>query len=294
MSDLVLNLDLSGIREAISDLQELEAEAKVKAGDLAAQTHLHIKEEVQRGLHARRDMYDEALGSPEQVADGVFVITLDKRAVWIEEGMDAHSMVDDLLANSARTAKDGSRYRVIPFPTSGGPARATPGGLLLMQALKGEMKKRNISYKKVERHPDGTPKAGLLHKFDVNAPARPAGTEGKPGFGKGPVGDVMQGPNAQGGSGGGTPLLAGVRVYQTPLFKQDAQGNRTPDMDKKGQQRATRGIVTFRVVSSKHRGMKWEHPGTEGKHFFEKAEEWAKHQWDTVILPELLKKFGVS
>jgi hypothetical protein len=156
------------------------------------------------------------------------------------------------------------------------------------------MKKRNISYKAIERHPDGSPKTGLLHKFDVNAPLRPAGSAGKRGFGKGPVGAVMQGPNAMGGSGGGTPLLAGVRVYQTALFKRDAQGNMSPDMDKKGQQRAARAVMTFRIVSSKHQGIKWQYPGIEGKHFFEKAEQWCHTQWDTVIVPELLKKLGAS
>ena len=294
--DLTLNLDLSGIREVIDDLQRLEAEAKKKVGDLAAQTHLHIKEDIQRDLHSRRDMYDEALNAAHEVSEGVWVITLDKKAVWIEEGMEPHSMVEDLLANNARTAKDGSRYRAIPFDVQGkGPARATAGGLMLAQTLKAEMKKRNISYKSVERHPDGSVKTGLLHKFNItDAPTRPGSSAGKPGFGKGPVGSVMQGPNAQGGSGGGTPLLSGVRVFQTAVWKKDAAGNNIPDLDKAGRQKGIRGVMTFRMVSTKHIGLKWNHPGLEGKNFFERAETWAKTQWDTQIVPELLRSIGAT
>jgi hypothetical protein len=164
---------------------------------------------------------------------------------------------------------------------------------MLNVALRQELRKKNISYKSVERHPDGSPKTGLLHKFNISdSPIRPAGTEGKPGFGKGAVGEVMQGPNAQGGSGGGTPLLHGVRIYQTAVFKKDAQGNSVPDFDKKGRQKAVRGIVTFRVVSSKHAGLKWNHPGIEGTHFFDEAETWCARTWEHNILPDILKRFS--
>lgn len=206
-----------------------------------------------------------------------------------------HSMVDSLLRNNAKTAKDGSKYKVIPFDQGKGGATTTPGQSLLNQAVRQELQKRNINYKKIERHPDGRPKTGLLHKLDItSAPLRPEGTQGRPGFGKGAVGEVMQGPNAQGGSGGGTPLLQGLRIYQTGVFKRDAQGNQVPVMDKFGRQKVTRGIVTFRVVSSKHKGIKWEHPGLEGTHFFEEAEKWAEDQWTQNILPDILRRIGVT
>jgi hypothetical protein len=292
MSNVTVNLDLSGVEEVVRELKEFQVEVQRKVGDLASQTHLHIKEQVQQKLNARRQMYDDALSRVEEVSPGVFVITLDRKAVWIEEGMDPHSMVDDLLRNGAKIAKDGSRYKVIPFDQGKGGASQTVGQNLLNQALRVELKKRNIPYKSIERAPDGTPKSGLLHKFNIlDAPNRPAGTEGRPGFGKGAVGEVLQGPNAQGGSGGGTPLLKGVRIYQSALFKKDAQGNQVPDLDKKGKQKATRSIMTFRVVSSKHKGIKWNHPGIEGTHFFEEAETWAGQQWEQHVLPDIVKKF---
>jgi hypothetical protein len=292
MGNITVTLDLSGVEEVVRDLGAFQAEVAKKVGDLAAQTHLHIKEQVQHKLTSRRQMYDDALDSVVEVSPGVHVITLKKEAIWIEEGMEAHSMVDDLLKNNAKTAKDGSKYKVIPFDQGKGGASQTLQTNTLNMALRTELKKRNIPYKGVERGPGGAPKTGLLHKFNMmESPTRPAGTAGKPGWGKGAEGAVMQGPNAQGGSGGGTPFLKGVRIYQTALFKKDAAGNSIPDLDKKGKQKASRSIMTFRVVSSKHKGTKWEHPGMEGTHFFEEAETWAKQQWDSQIVPDILRKF---
>ena len=272
----------------MKELQDFQQEVKSKVADLAGQAHLHILEQAQEKLHARRQMYVDALSSVQEVSPGVHVIVLDRKAVWIEEGMEPHSMVDDLLRNNAKTAKDGSKYRAIPFDMGKGRASQTAGQNELNMGLRQELKKRNIAYKSVERHPDGSPKTGTLHSFSVgDAPLRPSGTEGKHGFGKGPVGAVMQGPAAS----GGTPLLAGVRITQTALFKNDAQGNRVPDLNKKGQQKAVRGIMTFRVVSSKHKGTLWEHPGIESVRFFDETEKWAEAQWSNRILPEILARF---
>lgn len=294
MNDLVVTVDISGARELVRDLQEFEAEVQEKVGDLASQTHLHIKEQVQQRLNTRRDMYDQALSSVQEVGPGVYVIKLDASAVWIEEGMPQHSMVDDLLRGpNVRTAKDGSRFRVIPFDQSkGGGRTATAGQSMLNTALRQELRKRNIPYKNIERHPDGSPKTGLLHKFNMDQPLRPGGTAGKPGFGKGPEGEVMQGPNAAGGSGGGIPLLQGVRIYQNALFKRAPNGDMVPNTNKQGLQRATRGIMTFRVVSSKHKGLKWNYPGIEGTHLFEEAEQWAGSEWTNHILPDILRRLG--
>lgn len=291
--NLTVTLDLSGVSEALRELQEFQ-QAVVQAGeDLADQTHLHIKQQVAEKLNTRREMYEAALSKPTQIRPGHWDITLDRSAIWIEEGMEPHSMVDDLLRTGARTAKDGSRYKVIPFDQGKGGDTVGAARRELNLAVRAELKKRNIPYTGIERDAGGKPKEGMLHKFDIlDAPLRPAGTEGKHGWGKGAVGQVMQGPNEFGGSGGGTPLLAGVRIYQTALFKKDDAGNLVPDLDKKGQQRAKRGIVTFRVVSSKHKGTKWNYPGIEGGHFFEDAERWVSHEWENTILPELLKRFG--
>jgi hypothetical protein len=291
MGDIWVELNVEGLVESVKkDLEGLERDTHKAVQLLAAQAHAHIKEQVQAKLHSRRQMYDEALSEVAEVAPGVWAITLEAKAVWIEEGMPPHSMVDDLLKKNAKVAKDGSTYKVIPFSQNKGPTMMSPGSAALAQALKSELKKRSIPYAKIERDPTGAPKTGLLHKFSMSQPMRPAGTAGKPGWGKGPIGSVMQGPNAQGGSGGGTPLLAGVSIYQTAIKGIDGK----PMLDKKGLQKAVRSIVTFRIVSSKHRGVKWNYPGIEGTHFFEECETWLKQEWETNILPDLLRKYSTT
>jgi hypothetical protein len=291
MGDIWVELEVERLVQSVKqDLEGLERDTHKAVQLLAAQAHAHIKEQVQAKLHTRRQMYDEALQEVKEVAPGIWVITLDAKAAWIEEGMPPHSMVDDLLRRGARTAKDGSTYRVIPFQQNRGPTMQSPGQQAMTAALKTELKKRGIPYGKIERDPTGAPKTGLLHKFNMSQPLRPPGTEGKPGWGKGPVGAVMQGPNAQGGSGGGTPLLYGVSIYQSAV--RDLSGK--PVLGKGGLQKAVRSIMTFRVVSSKHRGIKWNYPGIEGSHFFEDCERWLKQEWETSILPDLLRKYTLE
>jgi hypothetical protein len=296
MADIWVELNTAGLVESVKqDIEGLERDTHKAVQLLAAQAHAHIKEQVQVKLHTRREMYEDALSQVEEVAPGIWAITLNAKAVWIEEGMPPHSMVDDLLRKGAKTAKDGSLYKVIPFSHKKGPTQAGPSQQMMTAAVKDELKKRSIPYAKIEREPSGAPKTGLLHKFDMNhgggnipTPNRPPGTEGKPGWGKGAVGQPMQGPNQAGGSGGGTPLLQGVRIYQNAITDKDGK----PAMNKQGQQKATRSIMTFRVVSSKHRGLKWNYPGIEGTHFFEECETWVQNVWENDILPELVRKYS--
>ena len=118
MSDLTLDLNLTEITKAIKDLEKLMPRLNEAAERLAAQTHTHIVAQVQQKLHSRRQMYLNNLKPPKKEADGLYVIILEQPALWIEYGMPQHSMVDDLLGKRAKTAKDGSRYRVIPMNSS--------------------------------------------------------------------------------------------------------------------------------------------------------------------------------
>lgn len=103
-----LNIDLSAL---ISLKEELEPGIKKAlsdaARDLSLQAHAHIVEKVQEKLHSTRERYLAAL-SYEQVDDSTWIINLDKSALWIEEGLPEHNMLDNLLkSKKARTAKDG-------------------------------------------------------------------------------------------------------------------------------------------------------------------------------------------
>lgn len=310
MADLSLKLDLGDIVTLKDDVGKLDVAMNQAAQRLAGQAHLHIIEEVQTRLHTRREPYIKALVKPTEVKPGLWVITLNAAATWIEEGLPQHSMVEDLLRKSSagtaksgpKMAKDGSTYRIIPFERNKGPASSTEAEQTLTASLKSQLGKLKVPWAKTEHNPDGTAKSGLLHSFSGDLPAstdRPAygtatpnrgGVANKPmndhGFGRGKVGEEMVGPT-------GIPLLRGLRIYQDPLFEKNDQGQQVPKLDKKGQQMAKRSILTFRIVSSKHEGLKWEYPGIEGTHFFDNAYTWMVQEWETKMLPDILRQFSV-
>jgi hypothetical protein len=202
-----------------------------------------------------------------------------------------------------------STYRVIPFVKNKGPASQTMAEQTLTATIKKELKTRGIPYAKIERNDDGSAKTGMLHSFGMGGknnrgymptPNRPdfgvatpnlGNVAGKPpndhGFGRGAIGAPMVGPT-------GTPLLQGVRIYQNPIFEKAGDGRTIPKTDKKGQQMVNRSILTFRIVSSKHEGVKWEHPGMEGMRFFDQGLIWAQREWETKFLPDIKSALGVD
>lgn len=272
---LFVNLDLSPLLSINNIADAAQKAAREACQALTVATHAHIVEAANDKLHTRRAKYIEAL-SYHQVDDDTWVVNLDSKAVWIEDGMPEHELIQDLLkSKSAKTAKDGSRYLSIPFEHGPkGASKTTPAQATLLATIKKELSDRQVPYAKIERDAQGQAKLGKLHSFDItNAPIR---TGAGPGQGKGPVGQVMQGPS-------GIPLLKGVQIYQTKV------------KGKGGEDRIKRSIMTFRTVSSKDIGSgKWVHPGLEAKHFFEEAQEWAKNEWEKRIAPEIVAKLIAS
>lgn len=282
-----VNLDISALLQLDKELEPaLKAAAAKAAQDLTAQTHAHIVEQVQAKTRSTREKYLENLAF-HQVNETTWVVNLAPGAMFIEEGLPPNfDMIDALLDDTPRpgggsknsaglakgktkTAKDGSRYRVIPFEHNKAPTRQTPTQTDLTNTIKSEMKKMGAPYGKLENDSSGKPKLGLVRKFDIMD--KPLKSLNGPGQGRGPIGQVRQGPT-------GIPLLQGVRVYQRKVT------------DKKtGKESTKKFIMTFRVVSSKHKGQgRWVHPGLEGKKFFDEAFEWALRQWEEKIAPELV------
>lgn len=266
-----INLDLG-------DLSGLQANVKEKASQLlkdaarrlASSTHDHIQEKVKQQLHSTRSMYLKNLRRT-QMDENTVLIELAPEAMFLEEGMSAHEMIDDLLkgteADGVHTAKDGSRWRVIPMKQNKLPQDTPESTSDLQSTIKKYMRKNKIPYGKIETNGDGSPKLGLLHSFDIeNAPLK---TKDGPGQGWGGIGDVKQGPT-------GIPFLQGVRVYQRA------------GKDKAGKDTVQKDIMTFRIVSSKMKGTgRWMHPGLPARKFFDEAYEWALQQWEKEIRPDL-------
>lgn len=279
-----LNLDLSHLIRFDEALRpEAEKAMAEAARRLTAETHAHIVEQVQQRLHSTREKYLQHL-SFSQVSADTWVVELEPGAFFIEDGLEpGREMIDDLLNDApkpgtkpdphrpqvkkgmTKTAKDGSRYRVIPFDHSKGPTRQTAPAQDLTDTIKKVM---GNNFSKLEMGSDGKPKKGFIKGFDIMK--TPVKTAEGPGQGKGPIGKVKQGPT-------GIPLLQGIRVYQHPV------------KDKQGNVSTKKFIMTFRVVSSKMRGSgRWVHPGIEAKHFFDDAFEWAVSQWEDKIKNEVL------
>ncbi len=236
-------------------------------------------EEAGKRLHTRRQMYIDKV-THFQVNDDTWVVNLDASVRWIEDGLPERNMLDDLLkSKSAKTAKDGSKYVVVPFNHGPkGQTEMTPAQKNLLDTIKGELKQRKISYGSMEMA-GGKPKTGMLHGFDIqNSPIKQTNS---PGTGAGPVGKVMQGPT-------GIPLLQGIRVYQYPVP--------TSKLGKTEKSGFKRMIMTFRVASSKHKNEpgRWDHPGLPAIKLMDEAYDWAKSTWEKDVVPQLMLQLAAN
>lgn len=290
MSLFTVNIDSSEFKGLGDGLEEaLQAACETASQELAAAAHAKVIELAQEQLHSRREKYIEALSLRQE--GGVWVLALDGSAAWIEDGMPAHNMLDALLSSpKAQRAKDGSTYLVVPFEHGPGKGPGTDWAPHqdLVDTLKKEMKKgvfdkmskdptkrTKIPWSEIERDDQGKPKMGRLHSFNIDH--KPTKSHEGPGQGRGPQGDVRQGPNERqvvggGPAGGGTPFLQGVAVYQSP----GEEGG------------VKRSVMTFRIASSKHEGQeRWNHPGLEPAGLMDQAWTWAMEEVEKTILPKL-------
>jgi hypothetical protein len=276
---LGVNFDLSGLKGLLDLPDIMSAEALDANRRLAASAHAHAVELATHELHTRRQTFIDALRFYE--AEGVAVLELDAKALWIEDGVKKYNMLESLLASpKAKTGKNGQRYISVPFDHSPGhgATNTTPYGLDLVNAVKGEMKRQKIPWAKIERDDQGRPRLGKLHSLDVNY--APLKTSQGPGQGRGPMGDVRQGPNERqrvggGPAGGGTPFLKGVGVYQTLA----AGGG------------VRRSVMTFRTATSDQMGEElWDHPGLEAKKILARTATWAEDELLNRIMPEMIEK----
>src|ERR1700690_4026333 len=235
---LHLNLDIGDLFNVSEALKPaVEKALKEAAESLALQAHSHIVELVSKELHSSKDKYMASL-SFSQVDENTWIINLDAKANWIEDGMKGHEMIDDLLKSAkAKIGKDGSRYMSIPFQHNKGKTSQTPAATDLTNTIKSELKKRNIPYGKIERDENGQAKLGKLHSFDITK--LPLKNINGPGMGHGPIGAVRQGNT-------GIPFLKGINIYQKNVKGKD------------GKDTTQRAIMTFRTVSTKQKGSgKW-------------------------------------
>lgn len=256
---------MSALQNLGDNLKQAAQEAAQKAASqLVAMTRAHMVEEANKKLHTRRQMFVDGL-SHAQVDENTWVISLAGKVKWIDEGIEPHNMLPDLLASpKAKTSKDGGKYLIIPFHHGPkGPTQMTPAQSDLLTTIKSELKRRQIPYSKIEVDANGLPKLGKLHTLNItNAPLK---TKEGPGQGHGLIGQVRQGNT-------GIPFLQGLNVYQRQVGG-----------------KVRRELMSFRIASSKHFGSgKWQYPGLEPGGFFDEAETWAAKTWAEDVGPALI------
>jgi hypothetical protein len=277
-----INVDIADLKDLLGLEKVVDKAMQEAVTKLTSMVHHKIIELANQKLHSRREMFIEALHK-EQIDDDTWLITLEARARWIDDGSQPHDMLADFLKSpKAKIAKDGSKYLTIGFRHGPGVGKtnSTPAQQDLTSTVKAELKSRGIPFGSIEKYASGAAKVGKLHSFNINnAPIK--NTFG-PGQGHGPIGDVKQGPNQRqlaggGPGGGGIPFLKGVSVYQTP--------------DAKAKSGVRRDIMTFRIASSKHQGQnRWQHPGNEPTNLMLEGLNLALDEFRSKIEPEIMSK----
>ena len=259
--DLKFEIDAESIAKQFGDLsKQLESDLNKGVQSLAKMTNTKTQELVKDKFsgNSLEDIYIKNL-SYEQIDETMSIVTLNKDALFIEEGRKAGFQDELLFGKSSKVSKKGKRYAVIPFKHSestGGvdttqtPVRQTTKSRELANEIKQALSDKGVDWKKIEYNPDGSPRTGRLHTFNLDS--------------------------ARLKSHHKTPAKAGVSVYQT----------KTPEG------KVRRDVMTFRIIHEDHKDQGlWNHPGMKAEKFMDRALEWAERYWETDILPQILKKY---
>lgn len=220
-----------------------------------------------------------------KISDGMWMVELDERAQWLEEGRPETFMGEWLLkpgAKGVKRAKDGSLYRAIPFKETSG-KKDTASHPALSQIVRDYAKQNKINLTKVEKGPDNTPKLGMMRKLDI----RPHDATGyAPGllFSRPRTEEEARITGLKAHSG--IFKLQGAAIFQNVYEKGQLVTNKQQAKKlaatKKGS--VKRETVVFRVISSKHKlENRWMYPEVKPVNFFQKAYEHAEQQWAKIV-----------
>lgn len=197
-----------------------------------------------------------------ELSENITEIGIKEDAFWIEQGRKGGFM-EELLSHKSgsppKTAKDGSKYRVIPFEHSTTGKGSSTASQTAINELKTFLKKEGVRYSKTRAlalDANGSPKVGKIHSFDIKA-MRDKGKKSVENLSRN---------------------LENLSVYQkyNPETK-----------------RVERNIMTFRIISEKHRNSgKWQYPANRPKkQVLKEVFQWIEQAWQSSILPELKNKY---
>lgn len=253
------------LEDALKDLgkdidqftEALTKEARQLIPLLAAQTHGLVVEKATHKLKARRKQYLDAVNIKQISVDEnneVWAVTLDKSAGWIEDGTPAGERIDQILngGKPAKVAKDGSRYKIIPFKYNKAPSSSSSADLKLARYVQNQLKLQGLD--KTINDSNGNPKLGKAASVKITDSNQPVGK-------------------------GNRPILSGLTIYQQE--KKNKAGEVTG---------IKRSVMTFRVISSKQKNSGlWEWKEQKGVHIFDEVEKEIDVLFDKLVR-ELIAK----
>lgn len=157
------------IRKELGDItQEVHRAISDGVKNVALMTHAKTIELAGERLGSTRQKYVDALGF-EEIAPNVWAVSLDESMLWLEEGKEPGSMVDDLLGENPKIAKDGAKYRVIPFEHTAPRQSLTPQARSTVDIIKKELKSRGLPFRKLEVDSKGSPRLGKLYTINIKS-----------------------------------------------------------------------------------------------------------------------------
>jgi len=169
MSDLKFEIDVNTIASEFGEMKkQVSKDLKDSVGNLASMTHAKTLELADEHLSSLSNMYKENV-SFQQIEENIWVVSLDEKALWIEEGRKSGFMEELLNGKSSKTNKKGEKYAVIPFEHSKNPSDQSSKARDLTNQIKAELKKQGVNYRKPEYNADGSPKLGLIKRFNVES-----------------------------------------------------------------------------------------------------------------------------
>lgn len=168
MSNLRFNVNAKELAAEFGDLKEqLEADIKLSVQALASSTWAKTQELAATELKSSAGQYLKALSQPEEISDGVWVVSLDASMLWLEEGQSSFDMRETHLKKNYKTSKEGNRYKSIPFDHTKAPSDMTEKAKGLVDEIRAALKKEKIPFKKIEKNADGSPRTGKLHALNI-------------------------------------------------------------------------------------------------------------------------------
>lgn len=262
------------LQKDIKDLtKQMADKAKRDVEILAGTAHSMILKKANSKLKSTLQMYTDNLDIKKIAGSGDTVthaVILYKPAKWIEDGQEAHNMIDMLLGSKAITksgknagqswVKHGKkgRYAVVPFEHSKSSNQQSAKQSKITEYMNKELEARGLD-KVITR--DGKPVLGKAATVDLIARGSP---QSEKSF---------------------RPLLSGLTIYQSLKLSKTGAVMK----NKKGEPRVRRDIFTFRIVSDSQKGKGlWDHPGSPGLKAFEQVAKDLDPIWES-MMRELVK-----